>query len=845
IGFQPEDVEAVEYYKKRREFYEAKSYSIEKFRTGLTREEYPLAIYAKKKDYDSSSIDIEALRKEITFQEYLNQKYPNQEDKEKLKTRISNKLNGGELNLSSELKSPLIKLNITGCTKLKKLCCRENLIVELDLSKNEKLKILGDHYCDEERISQGIFNRFTGSLGPLKNLGKLENLDIINTDIDGGLEYLPVSLKWVGCRGKRPGAKANELYDKELHENYPEGERAEKLFLSIYGEKLKGGLRLKGFTKLETFGCWDNQLTNIDLSDCRNLKHLSCENNELINLDFLETVTKLEKLNMKDNKKLSGQTLKSLTSLKELRRLDISNCPLEGSLKPLENSKLEELNITNTNLTEGLEYLPEKDKQNKMLSDVIPLERLFVIRGNLKSFVNRWGIKEGQKVSELMARATAVTGGVLAATVNPILGGILAAASPVVEVNSFHELLGILAPIEIKELLEGKVSQAVEKLNTITEEFLAAFDKDKNKEISIVEAIKDLETEIIYYRKLAYGTGEETDKEKEIDKTAEQLELEEKILKLQNEIKDKEKKIVESYKNQDDEVINETPVQKLQNEIDDLKIILALKEAQTKLSDEEPIKLEQQVKDLEVKLKKTETKEGGQSSSEGFELLDKKVESLKNELNEIEQKKKEIEKQLNQTRADLKNLNHCCQKETKKNKGKAKEIVSEPINNIQENQVNDYALGQSFNKKTEFGTELFRSLKDHLLALQDALKSQGHYDRIFTTPDAFAGRQGITQEQRDELIKTQGTIKEQEQFTWEEIQEMLKEGEDTENDNDNLLKEFEFRILTGKLSISRGTVKVDYIDDSAFFHPSQNQVEFINCIGSEDEDEMEILPLEL
>ncbi|CFW93401.1 protein of unknown function [endosymbiont DhMRE of Dentiscutata heterogama] len=139
--------------------------------------------------------------------------------------------------------------------------------------------------------------------------------------------------------------------------------------------------------------------------------------------------------------------------------------------------------------------------------------------------------------------------------------------------------------------------------------------------------------------------------------------------------------------------------------------------------------------------------------------------------------------------------------------------------------VNDYALGQSFNKKTEFGTQLFKSLKDHLLALQDALKSQGHYDRIFITPDAFveeeakipqeildlflpedkkkkmrpekeqqpkekvytfegwfqeyqAGRQGITQEQCDELIKTQGTIKEQEQFTWEAIEEMLKTTEE-------------------------------------------------------------------
>jgi len=33
-----------------------------------------------------------------------------------------------------------------------------------------------------------------------------------------------------------------------------------------------------------------------------------------------------------------------------------------------------------------------------------------------------------------MARGVAVTGGILAATTNPILGGVLAASSPVVEV---------------------------------------------------------------------------------------------------------------------------------------------------------------------------------------------------------------------------------------------------------------------------------------------------------------------------------------------------------------------------------------------------------------------------
>ena len=46
---------------------------------------------------------------------------------------------------------------------------------------------------------------------------------------------------------------------------------------------------------------------------------------------------------------------------------------------------------------EGKHYNLDKwreDKTNKVISSIIPLERLFVIRSNLKKFVSKWGIKE-------------------------------------------------------------------------------------------------------------------------------------------------------------------------------------------------------------------------------------------------------------------------------------------------------------------------------------------------------------------------------------------------------------------------------------------------------------------
>ncbi|RHZ37709.1 hypothetical protein [endosymbiont GvMRE of Glomus versiforme] len=139
--------------------------------------------------------------------------------------------------------------------------------------------------------------------------------------------------------------------------------------------------------------------------------------------------------------------------------------------------------------------------------------------------------------------------------------------------------------------------------------------------------------------------------------------------------------------------------------------------------------------------------------------------------------------------------------------------------------VKDYALGEAFSQKTEFGRKLFESLKNHLLALQNDLKSQGHYDRIFITPDAFTeenlkipkdildtflpenkkvkpkkerrtetkenqfnlagwlsekqqGREGIDQKDYENLLKIIGTGRSQEQFTWEEIQDMLNGEQD-------------------------------------------------------------------
>ncbi|CAG8483809.1 27587_t:CDS:10 [Racocetra persica] len=419
----------------------------------------------------------------------------------------------------------LTSLDLRKNTKLMQLNCSYNQLTSLDLANNLQLEVL---YCSNNLLNNSIdsllskinpeklneldlannnslfkefglssFRKFVnlksldlsnnifcvGSLEPLQDLTKLEELNVTNTNINSGLEYLPDSLQKFQC------------YDPDY----------EKDSYDISNKNLEGPLRLKGFTKLEKLDCSHNKLTKLNLSDCPDLLELDISNNEFNDWEFLKVVPKLEILRASNNQKLSPQDLRIILTLKNLKELIINGCSsLQGSLKALENlSKLIKLNISNTNIKEGLEYLPKSceiiycnsdyqykstkimeeldksrcwddkgrvDKADGLAASVIPSERLFVIR------------------------TTAVAGGVLAATVNPVLGGVLAAVSPVVEVDTsefldnYHELLGILEPIKIGE--RGEINKILEDLRKRVNEFLARYDQDSNGEIDIDELIE-------------------------------------------------------------------------------------------------------------------------------------------------------------------------------------------------------------------------------------------------------------------------------------------------------------------------------------------------------------------
>nr|CAG8454484.1 11754_t:CDS:2 [Entrophospora candida] len=134
--------------------------------------------------------------------------------------------------------------NLSECFNLDLLNCCDNLLTEIKLSseggKMERLYIKNNNFPeqdlsifshlvnlkqlligndDSEKLDRGrrsIYNRFCGSLEPLYGLTKLEGLDISNTDVSDGLQYLSKNLKELECSNHlRPKAKVKRL-DEEL-----------------------------------------------------------------------------------------------------------------------------------------------------------------------------------------------------------------------------------------------------------------------------------------------------------------------------------------------------------------------------------------------------------------------------------------------------------------------------------------------------------------------------------------------------------------------------------------------------------------------------------------------------
>jgi len=120
------------------------------------------------------------------------------------------------LNFSDNQLTSLDFLNDLNAKKITRLYISNNKISSdlTPFSRLVNLEKLGLGSNDQERVKRSIYNNFAGSLKPLAELTKLYWLNIRDTDIDSGLEYLPESIREFGCSvGLRKNAKVKTIYN--------------------------------------------------------------------------------------------------------------------------------------------------------------------------------------------------------------------------------------------------------------------------------------------------------------------------------------------------------------------------------------------------------------------------------------------------------------------------------------------------------------------------------------------------------------------------------------------------------------------------------------------------------
>lgn len=143
-----------------------------------------------------------------------------------------------------------------------------------------------------------------------------------------------------------------------LNDDQPITKSACENITSIYltGKNVKNLEGIKNFTNLTSLHCWNNELTNLDVSNCAKLSELWCYNNRLTSLNVSNCVN-LSKLYCGNNK-LTNLDVSSCTNLSELhcyrnklQNLDVSSCTNLSELQ-CENNEIIDLDVGSyTNLS--------------------------------------------------------------------------------------------------------------------------------------------------------------------------------------------------------------------------------------------------------------------------------------------------------------------------------------------------------------------------------------------------------------------------------------------------------------------------------------------------------------
>jgi chromosome segregation ATPase len=272
-----------------------------------------------------------------------------------------------------------IKLPVVNHETLKYLNLLDNSLSQ-NLSSfspfvNLKVLLIGNN---EDITEQGICNQFHGSLEPLKYIDKLECLNINNTDIDSGLEYLPDSIKCFQClANKRPHARVNKIFEQleiytmsitdALQGNY--NLKAWKVNWELAKEKEALQNQIK---QIEEELSYDSQFVEL----IRKENNLNAEEENLIenNIQIKEKIKDLKQLveelsnKLKQNEVIYQQTKQQLEEKEEL----INSLTIEQITKKEELYK--EINVLKDQLVNKKDDIKQLKTQLGRINDELKVK---------------------------------------------------------------------------------------------------------------------------------------------------------------------------------------------------------------------------------------------------------------------------------------------------------------------------------------------------------------------------------------------------------------------------------------------------------------------------------------
>lgn len=191
-------------------------------------------------------------------------------------------------------------------------------------------------------------------------------------------------------------------------QEYNTKEKREKVTeLDISSKSLKGKLDLNDFINLKKLDCYSNELTNIDLTNCKKLEVISCSRNKITNLSLPNYCSNLVVLDCKNNR-LTNLSFLSEFNPEKLINLDINNNNFKGRLNLSDFANLKELCCSHNNLTflnlANCSQLEKIDCRNNPLTNITlpndPTNLKELYHGNLEQlkqeFSNWWQEQQAQ-----------------------------------------------------------------------------------------------------------------------------------------------------------------------------------------------------------------------------------------------------------------------------------------------------------------------------------------------------------------------------------------------------------------------------------------------------------------